>query len=150
MKAHVTLRGVLLLCGGELSAFCPRPNQYYPCYAFRHCLLNIVATILWLWQPYLQYATWGHALPGWHGTSLKKAAKSNTCTLTPTSPLFQSYLWRMHNLRLITPLALEVSDSLQSNPINSPFITDLPKIHFRIPSLLHFGQQTNIRKGFST
>jgi len=150
MKARVTIRVVLLLYGGKLSASCPKPNQYYPCYAFRHCLLNIAAAILWLWlwQPYLQYATWGRALPWWHGISLTRAAKSTTCTLTPISPLFQSCLWQMYNLWLITPLALEVSDSLQPNPINSPFITDLPKIHFRISPLLHFEQQSNICKGF--
>jgi len=96
MKAHVTLRGVLLPYGGELSVSCVKPNQYYPCHAFRHCLLNTAAAILWLWQPDLQYATWGRALPWRHGISLTNAAKSTTCTLTPTSPLCQSCLWYMH------------------------------------------------------
>jgi hypothetical protein len=64
----VNFRNKIIFYGEELLA--PRPTlklEDHPLSAVHDCLFNIFAATLHIWRPFPPSATWGRAMPWWHG-----------------------------------------------------------------------------------
>jgi hypothetical protein len=63
----------LISCGEEMVAPRPTPKwEEHSLLAVRDCLFNIFATTIHIWRPSHPSATWGRAVPWWHGTHLTR------------------------------------------------------------------------------